>query len=256
MRRSCWKPLARVVLDGARGSLSTQLDRIEWVRSQPEPLAPAQPPGHWSDEPVCLPQGLQFDNGLGGFSADGREYCVLIRASIPYSGLSAQNGQPGRTTNPKPILPPAPWINVVANPAVGFLISEGGAGYTWAGNSQTNRLTGWSNDPVIDPPSEVVYLRDEQTGETWCPTPLPIPAEAPVLVRHGQGYTVFASNAHGLEHELTLSVPQRRSGQARPVTDPQRDDPSAATVGDLLCRMGAGDDAGCQCDARRHRARS
>ena len=198
---------ARVVLDGARGSLSTQLDRIEWVRSQPEPLAPTQPSGQWNDEPVCLPPGLQFDNGLGGFSADGHEYCVLIRASIPYSGLSAQNGQPGRSTNPKPILPPAPWINVVANPTVGFLISEGGAGYTWAGNSQTNRLTGWSNDPVIDPPSEVIYLRDEQTGEIWCPTPLPIPAEAPVLVRHGQGYTIFASNAHGLEHELTLSVP-------------------------------------------------
>ena len=198
---------ARVVLDGARGSLSTQLDRIEWVRSQPELLVPEQPPGHWNDEPVRLPEGLQFDNGLGGFSADGREYCLLIRSLDPYSGLSSQNGQAGRASNPRPILPPAPWINVVANPTVGFLISESGAGYTWAGNSQTNRLTGWSNDPVIDPPSEVVYLRDEQTGETWCPTPLPIPSEAPVLVRHGQGYTVFTSNSHGLEHELTLSVP-------------------------------------------------
>ena len=194
-------------LDGARGSLSTQLDRIEWVRSQPEPLVPAQTPGHWNDELVCLPPGLQFDNGLGGFSADGREYCVLVRALDSALRLELPNGQPGRSTNPRPILPPAPWINVVANPTVGFLISESGAGFTWAGNSQTNRLTGWSNDPVIDPPSEVVYLRDEQTGEIWCPTPLPIPAEAPVLVRHGQGYTVFESNTHGLEHEVTLSVP-------------------------------------------------
>ena len=49
-------------------------------------------------------------------------------------------------------MPPALWVNVVANPAFGFLISEGGSGYTWAGNSQMNRLTTWSNDPVVDPP--------------------------------------------------------------------------------------------------------
>ena len=75
-----------------------------------------------------------------------------------------------------PRLAPAPWCNVVANPVFGFLVSESGSGYTWSGNSQTNRLTPWSNDPVSDPPGEVVYLRDEETGEIWCPTPLPVPS--------------------------------------------------------------------------------
>ena len=70
-------------------------------------------------------------------------------------------------------------VNVIANPAFGFLVSESGSGFTWAGNSQTNRLTPWSNDPVSDPPGEVVYLRDEETGEVWSPTPLPVPSRRP-----------------------------------------------------------------------------
>ena len=69
--------------------------------------------------------------------------------------------------------PPAPWSNVLANPDFGCLVTEAGGGYTWAGNSQMNRLTPWSNDPVSDPPGEVVYLRDEETGEFWTPTPAP-----------------------------------------------------------------------------------
>ena len=196
---------SRVLLDGARGPLSGQLERIEWARSHPEPLIPTQPPGRWNDEPVALPPDLQFFNGLGGFTAEGREYCLLIRAQDTHPGQL--NGQPNPQTIPYPALPPAPWVNVVANPAFGFLVSENGSGFTWAGNSQTNRLTGWSNDPVIDPPSEVVYLRDEATGQTWCPTPSPIPTGEPTRVRHGQGYTIFERQTHGIEHELTLLVP-------------------------------------------------
>src|SRR5207253_3574173 len=127
---------------------------------------------------------LLFANGTGGFTPDGREYVVLPDA-----------------------IPPAPWANVVANPRCGFLISDSGAGFTWAVNSQSNRLTPWSNDPVSDPPGEVVYLRDEETGEVWSPTPLPVPSRQPTSVRHGQGYTVFERNTHGLSHELTLFVP-------------------------------------------------
>src|SRR5439155_14806536 len=104
------------------------------------------------------------------------------------------------------MLPPAPWINVVANPAFGFLISESGSGYTWAGNSQTNRLTPWNNDPVSDAPGEAVYVRDVASGEVWTPTPLPIADAAPYTVRHGQGYTVFEHSSHGLVQELLLLV--------------------------------------------------
>jgi cyclic beta-1,2-glucan synthetase len=95
----------------------------------------------------------------------------------------------------------------VANPECGFLVSEVGAGYTWVGNSQLNRLTPWNNDPVSDRPAEVIYVRDETTGEFWTPTPLPVAGAMAYEVRHGQGYTVFEHTSHALIHELTLFVP-------------------------------------------------
>ncbi len=130
---------------------------------------------------------------------------------------------------------------MVANPEFGFLVSETGSGFTWAGNSQTNRLTPWSNDPVTDRPGEVVYLRDEETGQIWCPTPLPVPSEAPTLVRHGQGYTVFERNTHGIEHELTLFVPPHEPIKLIRLTTPQRRSAAEAALRNLLRRMGAGD---------------
>ena len=137
-------------------------------------------------QPVARPAGLAFDNGLGGFSSDGREYVIYL-----------DPGQP----------PPAPWLNVVANPEFGFLVSESGSGTTWALNSGENRLTPWSNDPVTDRPGEALYLRDEETAEVWSPTPQPCGASAPYLVRHGAGYTVFEHHSHALRQRLRLFVP-------------------------------------------------
>src|SRR5207237_1293719 len=117
------------------------------------------------------PEDLGFWNGLGGFTPDGREYVIVIDGTAPGG----------------PRLPPAPWINVLANAGAGCLASEAGPGYTWAGNSQMNRLTPWSNDPVSDPPGEAVYLRDEATGEFWTPTPLPCGAVADRLGGRGGG---------------------------------------------------------------------
>ena len=136
--------------------------------------------------PVARPADLTFDNGLGGFSADGREYVIYL--------------DPGQQT-------PAPWVNVVANPEFGFLVSESGSGYTWALNSGENRLTPWSNDPVTDRPGEALYLRDEETAEVWSPTPQPCGAAAPYLVRHGAGYTIFEHHSHALRQRLRLFVP-------------------------------------------------
>ena len=170
---------ARVVLYGDRGTLAHQTDAVPRVLKLPPDLMPIRTAGY--DRPtVPSVAGLQFDNGTGGFSADGREYVI--------TGT-----------------PPAPWTNVIANPVIGFLATDAGLGYTWAGNSQANRLTPWSNDPVSDPPAEAVYLRDEETGRFWSPTPLP--AGGPTGVWHGPGYTAYASERDGLVTELTVFVP-------------------------------------------------
>ena len=182
------KAAARVVLGGGRGSLAQQLERPpESVVLSPALAATASPVPSEPARPAAPPEGLLFWNGLGGFTPDGREYLIAIDAV--------------------PTLPPAPWTNVLANPGFGCLVTEAGLGYSWAGNSQMNRLTPWSNDPVSDPPGEAVYLRDEETGEVWTPTPLPRGAGAAVTVRHGQGYTRYTRQSHGLEQDLLVLVP-------------------------------------------------
>ncbi len=178
---------ARVVLSGSEGPLAGQLRQLDRSPAELPVFVPMPGPGGPEiTPPIPRPVNLLFDNGLGGFSPDGREYIVYL--------------EPGRRT-------PAPWINVVANPDFGFLVSETGAGPTWFGNSSENRLTPWSGDPVADPAGEAVYLRDEETAEVWSPTPGPCGAEAPYLVRHGAGATVFEHASHGLSQRLRLFVP-------------------------------------------------
>ncbi len=117
---------------------------------------------------------------------------------------------PSKTAAPEvmdiapPARPPAPWINVIANPNFGFLASEAGMGVTWAYNSGENRLTTWSNDPVSDTPGEAVYFRDEETAEVWSPAPLPAGTNAPYLIRHGAGYSVFEHNCRGLKQRVRV----------------------------------------------------
>ena len=103
---------------------------------------------------------------------------------------------------------PAPWINVVCNPSFGFQASVEGSGYTWSLNSQQNQISPWTNDPVSDTPGEVIYLRDEDSGEIWAPTALPIREEdLSYVVRHGQGYSRFEHVSRGISLELLQYVP-------------------------------------------------
>ena len=175
---------ARTILRGDEGALAAQLERAPLSPTLPARLRIARRKTAVSTSmPAAVEKALLFDNGLGGFSPDGREYVLTLN---------------GRER------PPAPWSNVIANPDFGCVITESGAGYTWAGNAQLNRLTPWSNDPVADPAGEAVYLRDEETGEFWTPTPGPCGGDATVVVRHGQGYTRFTRTSHGLEQELLV----------------------------------------------------
>ena len=97
---------------------------------------------------------------------------------------------------------------MIANSKFGFTASESGGGFTWAGNSSENRLTSWRNDPVTDMPSEMIYLRDEETAQVWSPTPMPVRSNLPYLVRHGAGYSTFEHHSHGLKQSLTLFAAQ------------------------------------------------
>ena len=101
---------------------------------------------------------------------------------------------------------PAPWVNVLANPHFGTVISENGQAYTWSENAHEFRLTPWSNDPVSDASGEAFYLRDEESGYFWSPTPLPSRGAMPYVSRHGFGYSVFEHTEGGIRSELWVYV--------------------------------------------------
>ncbi len=178
---------ARAVLVGERGTLAEQIERPPAMEAWPAPLTPATAPPPRAAAPAPEPRRLLFANGIGGFTPDGREYVVTL-AERQYT--------------------PAPWVNVIANERFGFLVSESGAACTWSENSQENRLTPWSNDPVSDPSGEAIYLRDDETAEVWSPTALPIRGPEPCVCRHGQGYTVFEHRRGTIAAELTTFVPE------------------------------------------------
>jgi cyclic beta-1,2-glucan synthetase len=178
--------VARVVIVADRGSFEDQIERPRVEEPLPPPLIPRLPSQTYPESVVAPPE-LAFFNGLGGFHQGGREYVTLLGAEQ---------------------WTPAPWSNVIGNLAeFGFQITETGGGCTWSVNSRENRLTPWSNDAVSDPPGEVVYLRDEDTGTVWSATPLPIREREPYIIRHGQGYSVFEHTSHGISQELLVFVP-------------------------------------------------
>ena len=176
--------VARIVLDDEKGTLMEQWEH----RSVLEPMIPMLRPARSAsvNTPVPIPpRDLIFTNGHGGFTRDGHEYVITLL--------------PGQMT-------PAPWVNVIANPYFGTVISECGSAYTWFENAHEFRITPWSNDPVQDTTGEALYIRDEQTGQVWSPTPLPARGTTPYVIRHGFGYSAFEHTENGIESELWVFV--------------------------------------------------
>ncbi len=183
--RTLLRGVARVVLSGQDGSLAEQL-----ARTRRAPLAPPRRTPALSSPRSEAQTKLEFYNGVGGFSKDGQEYVITMNEET---------------------WTPAPWINVMANPNFGCLVTETGLGYTYSLNSRENQLTPWSNDFVSDTPGEVLYLRDEETGTYWTPTALPVRGRGTYTVRHGQGYSVFEHTSEEICTTLTQFVPQEDS---------------------------------------------
>ena len=201
--------VARVVVSDQHGTLAAQIDRRPAPERTAPPLRPRplHDPGEDIDaegvdaaptharereaehEPdagdTAATAPLQFDNALGGFSADGSEYVIELH-----------EGQPT----------PAPWCNVLANARFGSVVSESAPGYSWFENAHAFRLTPWHNDPVADSSGEAFYLRDEDSGELWSPMALPRRGRGRYQTRHGFGYSVYSHEQDGIASELWVFV--------------------------------------------------
>jgi cyclic beta-1,2-glucan synthetase len=188
--RILFQAAARAVITDSRGTLAEQLDHRHPIEPRPPRFKPRRTRRREASTdlrsaPGSPPRDLILFNGFGGFSRDGREYVITLAADQ---------------------VTPAPWVNVLANPYFGTVISESGVAYTWSENAHEFRLTPWHNDPVSDAGGEALYLRDEKTGHFWSPTPLPAGAATPYVTRHGFGYSVFETHAEGIYSELSVYV--------------------------------------------------
>ncbi|WP_299344237.1 glycoside hydrolase family 94 protein [uncultured Pseudoxanthomonas sp.] len=217
--RTLLQAVARVLIDDREGTLAAQLGRLVPPKPWPAAFAPRPAADDASSTPASdagdenegidprsglpapwegdeeqrealwpfLPVEAErmFDNGIGAFTGDGREYVVVSREGMPT---------------------PAPWCNVLANDAFGCVVSESSPGYTWFENAHEYRLSPWHNDPVSDLGGEAFYLRDDASGEIWSPTPLPCRGSGDYRTRHGFGYTVYEHQERGIHTELWIYV--------------------------------------------------
>lgn len=182
--RILFQTVARISITDYGGTLADQVKRKPTVKLN----VPYLIPSHAYDAtvtPITLPKSLTFFNGLGGFSSDGSEYVIAT-------------DDKNKT--------PAPWVNVIANPQFGTVISESGSAYSWTENAHELRLSPWHNDPVCDSSGEAFYIRDYESGHFWSPSLLPAGGKTPYLTRHGFGYSVFEHMEDGIYSEMTVYV--------------------------------------------------
>jgi cellobiose phosphorylase len=178
--------VARVIIADNHGTLSEQINRRGLADKRVARLTPTR---IHRPEPAAPPDArtrdLVLDNGFGGFTTDGSEYVI---------------------TTTQAQITPAPWVNVLANPHFGTVVSESGVAYTWSENAHEFRLTPWNDDAVGASGGEAIYLRDEESGHFWSPTPMPSSGAMPYTSRHGFGYSVFEHTAGGIRSELWIYV--------------------------------------------------
>jgi cyclic beta-1,2-glucan synthetase len=187
--RIALQSVARAVLSGDRGELRAQLDRPHPVEVTDLAAVYTPGPSHVvnANGSANLP-ALTLPNGRGGFTDDGKSYAIVLNGADET---------------------PLPWVNVIGAPEFGTVVTSSGAAHTWAHNSRQNRLTSFDNDPITDSTAEAIFVRDDRSGEAWCPTPGPMAREtsaSPIVIRHSAGVTRFERTTRGIRHELSVFV--------------------------------------------------
>jgi cyclic beta-1,2-glucan synthetase len=191
-QRTLIEAVARAVLGGDRGDLRAQLDKPHPVQNSRRPAFAAGPVPQSNGSPFVdppnAPLAMTLTNGLGGFTDEGRAYAIVLEGNQET---------------------PLPWANVISNASFGTVITASGSAHTWSENSRENRLTSFANDPVVDPTAEALFIRDDDSGDAWSPTPGPMarrPTSGQFVVHHSAGVTQFSRATRGIRHELDVFV--------------------------------------------------
>lgn len=177
--------ISKIVIDGDKETLLCPIKEKEKFREK-ENIINFVPQQYLPEKFNFEKEKLKFFNEIGGFSEDGSKYIIILKN--------------GDNT-------PAPWINVISNGNFGFNVSENGMSCTWYKNSSENKITSWTDDPVIDGESEELYVQDQIDGNAWSISPKPIRDNGEYIIEHGFGYSTFKHVANSIVSEMTVFCP-------------------------------------------------
>ena len=189
--------VSKIIIDGSRGGIKNSLKDIEDeyienyrnIENENEQILIEQE----NQENINILQNteeLKYYNEYGAFSPDGKEYLIKVNKDNRL---------------------PTVWSHVMANEKFGTLVTENMGGYTWYKNSRLNRITSWENQPNLDIPSEIIYLKDMENKKAWSLGLNPMPDDKNYNVIYGFGYAKFIHKSDGIEQEVEVFVPQNDS---------------------------------------------
>ena len=174
---------ANVILDGKLGSLENIISDIEEkcnTRSEKnrriEILKKETQFYNYDLESM----DLKYKNSYGGFSSDGKNYTILVNKNIPST-----------------------WTNVLTNGKIGTIVTQNLGGYTWSKNSRLNRITRWSNDELLDMPSESIFIRDYSKNRYWRM------GDEKLLATFGFGYSDYEQQTNEIQGRLQVYIPEK-----------------------------------------------
>ena len=189
--------ISSVTIDCAKGNLENNLKEIEEVYLENyKEISKEENTNLFIEETtediniLKNTENLKYYNEYGAFSEDGKEYWICV--------------------NQEKRLPTV-WSHIMANEKFGTIVTENMGGYSWYKNSRLNRLTSWHNNPSLDIPSEVVYVKDMETKQVWSLGLNPMPDNRNYNVIYGFGYCKYIHSHLGIEQELEIFVPKEDS---------------------------------------------
>lgn len=191
---------ANIIIDSHLGNLGTQIQDIEedYINSiknigdeVPEKIVIEEEnirTNMFENSEVL--DNFKYYNEYGAFSKDGREYFIKINKDENL---------------------PTTWSHVIANENFGTVVTDGMGGYTWNKNSRLNRLTAWNNNPSQDIPSEIIYLKDKETGKSWSLGARPLPDNNDYYITYGFGWAKYEHYSLGISQKLQVFVPRNEA---------------------------------------------
>ena len=188
---------AKLIIETKRGPLLMQLNDLEEeYKEGTKQIGERLPSFHETIKEAqnvkesLSKEELLYENEYGGFSKDGKEYVILE---------DTQNRLP------------TVWSNIMANENFGTLTTDSMGGFTFSKNSGLNKISRWSNNQVLDTPSEVIYMQDEETLESWSLGLNPKPDDKQYRITYGFGYSNYKHKNADIAEEVDVFVADKDS---------------------------------------------